>query len=195
MSSFEASSPPAIKSGFWHKVMSDFDALGTKGRNPFVFLVYLIISPGFLAVFMYRLSALLVDLPFIGVVLAKMSYRLNAFISGCEIAPRAQIGAGLHIPHPCGIVIGFASIGSNVRILQNVTIGSRHQGDDSYNSNSYPTIEDDVVIGAGAVLIGPIRIGCGAQIGANAVVLEDVPAFATAVGVPARLVLNKNEAG
>lgn len=127
---------------------------------------------------------------FLGLVLAKIVYRLNAFINGCEIAPRSQIGAGLHIPHPSGIVIGLSTIGTNVRILQNVTLGTRHQGDDSYASRSYPVIEDDVIIGAGAVLMGPIRVGRAAQIGANAVVLEDIPAYTTAVGVPARLLPN-----
>lgn len=105
---------------------------------------------------------------------------------GCYLSPSAQIGPGLALPHPNGIVIGEgAVIGAGCTIYHQVTLGGRRLGDQS--RGAYPQIGDNVVIFAGAKLIGQITIGDGATIGANAVVLQDVPARRTAVGVPARV--------
>ncbi|WP_370777351.1 serine O-acetyltransferase [Holdemania massiliensis] len=102
------------------------------------------------------------------------------YICGIEISGKMQCGVGLKLPHNgLGVVIHQNTIiGNNVKVLQNVTIGGR-------NGSGLPIIGDNVVIGAGAVLLGDIKIGNNVRIGANAVVLCDVPEDAIAVGVPA----------
>lgn len=108
-------------------------------------------------------------------------HRLWSIISGADIPVNCQIGGGLMLPHPNGVVIApDANIGINCIIFQQVTIGTADGG--------YPTIGDNVLIGAGAKILGPVRIGDGAKIGANAVVLHDVPAGSTAAGIPARVI-------
>jgi len=97
------------------------------------------------------------------------------------VSPISKIGEHLHLAHPLSVVIGdFVKIGRCVTIYQNVTLGQKN--------GQYPIIGDNVVIYAGAVIVGKIKIGDNAVIGANAVVLSDVPACATAVGVPAHIV-------
>lgn len=110
-------------------------------------------------------------------------------ISGCDISPQAILGRRINLPHPTGIVIGSGVIvHDKVRILQQVTIGI-NEGEDS--ERLYPTVESQVSIFTGACVIGGINIGQHAIIGANAVVLCDVPMHAVAVGVPARVKLAK----
>lgn len=104
---------------------------------------------------------------------------------GLEIAPGAEVGGGLYIAHPVGTVIHSRRIGQNCSIVAAVTIGLR-------NEHEFPTLGDNVFIGAGARVLGGIFIGDGAKIGANAVVIEDVPPGATAVGIPAKI-LNSPE--
>ena len=104
-------------------------------------------------------------------------------VSGAEIALNCQIGGGLAHPHPNGIVIHpAATIGPNSLIFQQVTIGHGPKP-------GTPKIGGHVDIGAGAKILGGVEIGDHAQIGANAVVITDVPAYATAVGIPARIIL------
>jgi serine O-acetyltransferase len=101
---------------------------------------------------------------------------------GIEIGKDVTLGSGVYFIHPLGIVIGGnARIGDRVRFYGNNTVGTA-------KDNGYPIIEDDVWIGAGARILGPVRVGARARIGANAVVLEDVPADSVVVGVPARQV-------
>jgi serine acetyltransferase len=105
--------------------------------------------------------------------------RLQTSLFGIEISRDARLGEGVVFLHTVGVVIGGDSrIGDRVLFLGSITIGS-------VNNGGYPTIGNDVVIGAGARILGPVTIGNGASIGANAVVLSDVPAGAVAVGVPA----------
>lgn len=112
-------------------------------------------------------------------------------ITGIEIHPGAKIGEKLFIDHGMGIVIGeTAEIGNNVLLYHGVTLGG--VGGDK-NAKRHPTVEDDVIIGAGAKILGPITIGKGAKIGANSVVLEDIPPYSTAVGAPAKVVRKKNK--
>lgn len=98
---------------------------------------------------------------------------------GIEIGKDVRLGEGVFFVHTVGTVIGGnARLGARVRLLGNVTIGTA-------KNNGYPVIGDDVIVGAGARILGPVKIGRGAVIGANAVVLTDVPAGAVAIGVPA----------
>lgn len=100
---------------------------------------------------------------------------------GLEIQVGADIGGGLYIAHPVGTVIMCKRIGKNASIVANVTIGMR-------NEWAFPEIGDDVFIGAGARVLGGIKVGDHARIGANAVVIQDVPEGATMVGIPARAI-------
>jgi serine O-acetyltransferase len=147
-------------------------------------LVHVLSNNGFRAVMIYRISNYLQSqrIPIIPQLVSSVGLALT----GCEIQPKALIGPGLEIKHPCGIVIGAgAVIGRNLTILQNVTIGESLKPGDK---NAYPIIGDDVTICAGAVVVGSVLIGKGSMIGANAVVLQNVPDFGVAVGVPARVV-------
>ncbi|QQY80346.1 serine O-acetyltransferase [Keratinibaculum paraultunense] len=111
--------------------------------------------------------------------------------TGIEIHPGAKIGKNFFIDHGMGVVIGeTAEVGNNVTIYHGVTLGGI--GDDS-NAKRHPTVEDNVMIGAGAKVLGPITIGKGAKIGANAVVLKDVPPYTTVVGVPGKVVKSNKE--
>lgn len=120
-------------------------------------------------------------------VLAKLVALVNLVLFGIEASPRIEIGAGLFLPHTSGTVIGAARIGRNVTIFQGVTLGAKEL-DMSFVPESRPRVEDDVVIGAGAKILGGVRIGTGARIGANAVVISDVPDGALAIGIPAKIV-------
>jgi len=112
------------------------------------------------------------------------------FLTMIDIHPGANIGRRVFIDHGVGVVIGeTAIIGNDVIIYQQVTLG----GVNSSKEKRHPTIGDNVVIGAGAKVLGNITIGPGAKIGANSVVIKDVPPFATAVGIPARVILCKEE--
>src|ERR1700691_1565840 len=102
-------------------------------------------------------------------------------VTGIEIHPAASIGKGLFIDHGSGVVIGeTAEIGDDVTLYQGVTLG----GTGFVTGKRHPTVQDNVTIGSGAKLLGPIMIGHGAKIGANSVVITDVPANSTVVGVP-----------
>jgi len=117
---------------------------------------------------------------------AKFFSILNVLVFGIEVSPRVQIGGGLFLPHTVGTVIGASRIGNNCTIMQGVTLGTR-EPDMGFDASLRPVIGDDVLIGSGAKVIGGITVGNHARIGANAVVLEDVPAQALAVGVPAKI--------
>ncbi len=105
--------------------------------------------------------------------------------TGIEIHPAAKIGKGLFIDHGMGVVIGETTvIGDNCTIYQNVTLG----GTGKDTGKRHPTLGNNVLVGAGAKVLGPFKVGDNARIAAGAVVLSEVPANATAVGVPARIV-------
>lgn len=116
--------------------------------------------------------------------LARFHAHLSRLMTGIEIHPGATIGRRVFIDHGMGVVIGeTAIIGNDCTLYHGVTLGGT-----SWNKGKrHPTLQDGVVIGAGAKVLGPITIGAGARIGSNAVVVKDVPNFATAVGIPARI--------
>lgn len=119
--------------------------------------------------------------------LAKLFSLCNAILFSLEVPARLQIGPGFVIPHTYGTVLGASVIGANVTIYQQVTLGAL-QLDFKYDPSTRPIVEDSVVIAAGAKVIGPVRLGAGCVVGANAVVLKSVPAGGLAVGVPARII-------
>lgn len=115
---------------------------------------------------------------------AKLLALSNFVLFGLEVPTRAEIGPGLTIMHTQGIVLGAAVIGRNVTIFQQVTLGAR-EADFGYDLRQRPVVGDNVTITAGAKVLGPVNIGAGALIAANAVVVKDVPADHVAMGVPA----------
>ncbi len=138
--------------------------------------------PGVHAVWGYRLSHRLwlagLRLP------ARLVSELVRATTGVEIHPGARIGRRLFIDHGMGVVIGeTAELGDDVVLYHGATLG----GKSTHAGKRHPTLGDGVLVGAGAVILGPVRVGAGAQIGANAVVVHDVPPGAVAVGVPATL--------
>lgn len=114
---------------------------------------------------------------------ARLVSQISRFLTGIEIHPGARIGRGLFIDHGMGVVIGeTAEIGDDCYLYHQVTLGvARAQG-----GKRHPTVGNNVIIGAGAKVLGPITIGDNARVGSNAVVLEPVPADTTVVGIPAR---------
>ncbi len=153
-------------------------------RNAFeVFFMY----PGFHAVFWHRLSHWLFKKK--RYTLARYVSQTIRFWTGIEIHPGATIGKGLFIDHGMGVIIGETTeIGDNCTIYQGVTLG----GTGKDVGKRHPTIGNNVLIGAGAKVLGPFKVGNNSKIAANAVVLSEVPENTTCVGVPARIVKINN---
>jgi serine O-acetyltransferase len=146
-------------------------------------LEVLLVYPGLHALWFYRMCHWMWNHHL--KTLARLLTHLSRFLTGIEIHPGTNIGEGFFIDHGMGIVIGeTAEIGKNVTLYQGVTLGSLslHKG------KRHPTIEDGVIIGAGAKVLGPITIGHGSRIGANAVVLKSVPPHSVVVGVPGQII-------
>ena len=120
--------------------------------------------------------------------ISRLISQLNRALTGIEIHPGATIGKGILIDHGMGVVIGeTAEVGDRVTIYHGTTLG----GTGKEKGKRHPTVGNDVIIGAGAKLLGPIVVGDNAKIGANAVVLKDVPEGATVVGIPGKIVSKK----
>ena len=110
--------------------------------------------------------------------------QINHLLTGADLAWTAEVGPGLVLFHPTGVVWGRGvQIGAGAKIQQGVTVG----GQDGLRADGFPRIGDDVRLGAGCRVLGPVRLGSGVTVGANAVVLRDAPDDATLIGVPARL--------
>ena len=123
-------------------------------------------------------------------LVARIISQLSRFLTGIEIHPKAKIGKNLFIDHGMGVVIGETSeIGDNITIYHSVTLGGISPSIDSDSQRDvkrHPTLKDNVVVGSGAQVLGPIVVGKNAKIGANAVVTKDVPDNAVMVGIPAK---------
>lgn len=167
-----------------------YDINAIKKRDPAArnsFEVLLLYS-GFHAVFWYRLSHWLYSHKCY--FLARLISQLTRFFTGIEIHPGATIGRGLFIDHGSGVVIGeTAIIGDNCTIYQGVTLG----GTGKDKGKRHPTLGNNVMVGSGAKVLGPFKVGDNAKIASGAVVLSEIPADATAVGVPARIVRKNGE--
>ena len=152
-------------------------------------LVSIILTyPGVKAVFFHHISNFFYKAGFD--LIARIISQFSRFVTGIEIHPKAKIGKNLFIDHGMGVVIGETSeIGDNVTIYHNVTLGGISpsiNSDEQRNNKRHPTIRDNVVIGSGAQILGPIIVGKNSKIGSNAVVTNDVPENAVMVGIPAR---------
>lgn len=146
-------------------------------------LEVLLLYPCIHAIIAHRISHFLYNKKLF--FLARLISQISRFFTGIEIHPGAQIGKGLFIDHGMGVVIGETTVlGDNVTLYQGVTLG----GTGKDKGKRHPTIGDNVIIGAGAKVLGPIYIASGSKIGANAVVLKDTLADSTAVGIPAKIV-------
>jgi serine O-acetyltransferase len=140
--------------------------------------------PGFHAVAVHEITHILWNNKFR--VLARILSNITRFFTGIEIHPGAKLGRKVFIDHGAGAVIGEqVIIGNRVTIYHAVTLGS---GSKTVDGRRHPIIGHDVLLGAGAKILGPVKIGDKAQIGANSVVIKNIPRGATAVGIPARVI-------
>ncbi len=144
--------------------------------------------PGVKAVFFHQIANFFCVAKFD--LIARIISQFSRFLTGIEIHPKAKIGKNLFIDHGMGVVIGETSeICDNVTIYHMVTLGGISPSIDSDNQRNvkrHPTLKDNVVVGSGAQVLGPIVVGKNAKIGANAVVTKDVPENAVMVGIPAK---------
>ncbi len=174
---------PAIKLDFKACIERDPAAC-----TPFGFLEVIFLYPGFHAVIVHRISHFLYSLkvPFI----PRLISQLVRFFTGVEIHPGARIEPGFFIDHGMGVVIGETTeIGKNVTLYQGVTLG----GTGLDRGKRHPTLGDNVVVGAGAKVLGNIKIGNNVKIGAGSVVVHSVPDNCTVVGVPAEIVRKEGQ--
>jgi len=144
--------------------------------------------PGVKAIFFHRVANFFAVAKFD--LIARIISQFSRFLTGIEIHPKAKIGKYLFIDHGMGVVIGETSeIGDNVTIYHMVTLGGISpsiNSDDQRGTKRHPTLQDNVVVGSGAQVLGPVTVGKNAKIGANAVVTKDVPENAVMVGIPAK---------
>lgn len=151
-------------------------------------LEVLLAYPGLHAIFFHRIAHRLHRLGL--KLVARLLSHFSRWVTGIEIHPGAQIGPGFFVDHGMGVVVGeTAEIGEDVTLFQGVTLG----GTGKTPRKRHPTLEDNVVVGAGAKILGAITIHEGSRIGAGSVVVQSVPANATVVGIPARVVKREGE--
>ena len=145
--------------------------------------------PGLHALWIYRIAHWFWKMNFF--LIGRFISHVGRFLTGIEIHPGAKIGRRFFIDHGMGVVIGgTAEIGDNVTLYHGVTLG----GVTWDKEKRHPTLEDNVVVGAGAQILGPFTVGRGARIGANSVVVKEVPENATVVGIPGKAVISQKRA-
>lgn len=168
------------------------DIRGVKERDPAArfWLEIVLCYPGFHAIILHRAAHWLWrrNIKLLGRTISQ----LGRFLTGIEIHPGAAIGSGFFIDHGMGVVIGeTAIIGERVTLYHDVTLGGvapSINSDSQRNQKRHPTLEDDVIVGSGAQILGPVTVGRCARVGANAVVTKDVPQGVTVVGIPGRAI-------
>ena len=173
--------------GLLKQIKNDF--LAAKNKDPALksHIELLYAYPGIWALVFYRIANLIYKKGFKKI--ARFIMAISQFLTNIDIHPGATIGENVFIDHGIGVVIGeTAIVGNNVTIYQGVTLG----GVSLNPGKRHPTIEDDVVIGAGAKVLGNIRVGKGSKIGANSVVIKDVKEYSTVVGIPAKVIKRKD---
>ncbi|HOJ92317.1 MAG TPA: serine O-acetyltransferase [Dictyoglomaceae bacterium] len=164
-------------------IIADYKAVFEKDPAARNFLEVILCYPGFHAILLHRLAHFLWKLKI--PLIPRLISQINRFLTGIEIHPGAKIGKGFFIDHGMGVVIGETTeIGDNVLMYQGVTLG----GTGKEKGKRHPTIGNNVVIGAGVKVLGPITIGDNSRIGAGSVVLKSVPPNCTVVGVPGRII-------
>ncbi|MGB9788876.1 MAG: serine O-acetyltransferase [Dictyoglomus turgidum] len=169
-------------------IIADYKAVFEKDPAARNFLEVILCYPGFHAILLHRIAHFLWKLKI--PIIPRLISNINRFLTGIEIHPGAKIGKGFFIDHGMGVVIGETTeIGDNVLIYQGVTLG----GTGKEKGKRHPTIGNNVVIGAGAKVLGPITIGDNTRIGAGSVVLKSVPPNCTVVGVPGRIVTQEGK--
>ena len=158
-------------------------------------LEVILLYPSFHALLFHRLAHRLYQRNFY--FMARWISQFSRFLTGIEIHPGAQIGEGFFIDHGMGVVIGeTAEVGDRVTLYHGVTLGGVSPSEDSDSQRTkkrHPTLEDDVIVGSGAQILGPVTIGKGARVGANAVVVHDVMVGETVIGVPAHSIKKQKE--
>jgi serine O-acetyltransferase len=165
------------------RLVDDLDAAARRDPAARSRLELVLCYPGLHAVWIHRLAHRLWQQPGYRLV-ARVVSQLNRSLTGIEIHPGAVIGRRFFIDHGMGVVIGeTAEIGDDVMIYHGVTLGGRSL----LRVKRHPTLQDGVVVGAGARILGPVVVGAGAQVGANSVVVKDVPPGAVVVGVPGQV--------
>ena len=151
--------------------------------------------PGVKAILLHRIANFFSVAKFD--LIARVVSQFSRFLTGIEIHPKAKIGKNLFIDHGMGVVIGETSeIKDDVTIYHMVTLGGISpsiNSNDQRNVKRHPTLEDKVVVGSGAQILGPVVVGKNAKIGANAVVTKDVPENAVMIGIPAKNINTKSE--
>lgn len=172
------------------RIKADIQVIFERDPAARSFLEVILCYPGVHAMMGYRLSHWLWQHDFR--VTARLFSHIVRFLTGIEIHPGARIGKGFFIDHGMGVVIGETTeIGDNVTIYHGVTLG----GTTWNKGKRHPTLGDNVVIGAGAKILGPIQIGADVRVGSNAVVVADAPAGSTVVGIPGRIIVSQTARG
>lgn len=173
--------------GFLKVIKEDIKAIFERDPAAKNVIEVLFCYPGLHAIIMHRVSHGLFKRGL--VILPRVISNLSRFFTGIEIHPGAKIGRKAFIDHGTGVVIGETTeIGNNVTIYQGATLG----GTGKDKGKRHPTIKDNVVISAGAKVLGPFTVGENSRIGAGSVVLKEVPPNCTVVGVPGRVVVKDN---
>ncbi|MBB5335463.1 serine O-acetyltransferase [Pectinatus brassicae] len=173
---------------FLHMLKKDIRVVFERDPAARSYLEVVLCYPGLHAIWLYRIAHWFYKRKF--VLIPRLISNLARFLTGIEIHPGATIGPGLFIDHGTGIVIGeTAELGRNVTLYQGVTLG----GTGKEKGKRHPTIGNNVVVSSGAKILGSFSVGDHAKIGAGSVVLKEVPAYATVVGIPGRVVLMKGK--
>ena len=172
--------------GLWGDIRQDFKAVFEKDPAAKNSLEVMLAYPGFHAILLHRINHTLWNLRI--PVIPRFLSHIGRFLTGIEIHPAAKIGPGLFIDHGMGVVIGETTeIGENVLLYQEVTLG----GTGKEKGKRHPTLGNNVTVGAGAKILGAIKVGDNSIIGANSVILKNVPDNSISVGVPGRVTKKK----